>query len=205
MTWPYALLVLGLAQVLVGGVAAWRGGTSMVVNDRQTLTSQNAKAPAELHALFEKDFAPESSGSVGTILNGYSLVPLSDGKDLRLEWRVVISFGSHSRFMVYYIPESPLPAFDAAKFIAQNYKGQLESFTAEIRTSQSDTATNSSTLPFTGKIFVYHEQDISDGQKAQLIQIYKDHGLVPEFRSRSYPLRIFDAEQIARLRSGDAK
>ncbi|WGJ13556.1 hypothetical protein QEV83_12735 [Methylocapsa sp. D3K7] len=174
--------------------AGWYFWPISSVDDRHAISpTALITQPLELHEHFKIDFVARGNGGVGLGLDGYSLVPLSNGKDLKLEWRIITDFGSHSRFLVYYIPESAVPTYEVAKLIAGLYQSQLNAFETTVRTSADHAAKSSTELKFTGRIFVYHEGDMTDAQRAELIALYKTNGLEPEFRSRSYPLAVFDA------------
>lgn len=191
-----ALYTVALVAGVLGAGYHW---TREMPSSSQPAHSQ--PQPNGLRDHFFSDFDAKPNGSVATLIRGYSDVPLSNDTDLRLDWFVATDFGGRSRFMGYYIPESPVPVFGTAAFIAENYKSQIDAFTTEIRTGQSDTAINSSRIPFSGRIFIYHEQDINEAQMAELVRLFKKHKLAPEFRSASYPLRVFDAEENSRLRA----
>jgi hypothetical protein len=45
---------------------------------------------------------------------------------------------------------------------------------------------HSNALKFTGRIFIYHEDDLSTEQLGSLITLYKSHGLTPDFRGPNY-------------------
>lgn len=186
---PLVAMSIGLF-VFVGG-AIWNAWPDEKYSQHEE--------PAELHDLFISDFQAQSASGIGVKLSGHSLIPLTNNKDLKIEWHVLTDFGGRSRFLAYYLPESPAPVFDVTKFVAENYKGQLDAFPVEKRTAEAPSAETSLTLPFTGKIFIYHEQDLTEGQRSELLGLFRQHGAVPEFRSRSYPLRVFDALQLRKV------
>jgi hypothetical protein len=166
--------VVLVALVAEGGILYWHfHGTNRSANETQFLPS-----PLTLKDLFETDF--NSGGSLRLQLEGaYRLKNPFDGGQSDIPIRILTDTDGLSRFLALYIKNSPDQLFIANE-MATHYKDFLNSadkfITTSIHNTGNSDAFSSSSMPFSGAIYIYTENDFSSTDKASLQQIYKSNG-----------------------------
>jgi hypothetical protein len=92
-------------------------------------------------------------------------------------------------FFSVFIPHSP-DAFDLCVAVAGHYKSILNQLHQKILVGTvipGETAeTWSRDLTFSGRVYIYLDDDLSLQQLATLEKFYNQNGLSPEFRSRAF-------------------
>src|ERR1041384_5059085 len=97
--------------------------------------------------------------------------------------------GGNSKYFGFYVPASPL-TYAVCQVLSDEFKpltDRLSHDTSVTSRSLGDTdSTKSSGLVFSGRIYIYHEDDLSTVQLADLIKLYKQKGLDVQFRGPQY-------------------
>jgi hypothetical protein len=197
--WPQ----IGMILFALGffGCAVWYW------NDRPPATTPTPKLASlppmpSVFSLFMTDFTNKGSGGGITLLgDAYAELTFADNTTLRFFYKIIQDFGSRSKFLVLYIPQS-LHAYDAIEFLAEGYKQYLDTTMpyAESGGVGVQSFTKSSELIFTGRIFIYYENALTLTQLGKLTEAYTKNGSSPEFRSTTYALAVWSS-----IRSGDVK
>lgn len=154
-----------------------------------------------LLSLFMTDFRGKNSGGgLGLNLDGFAELTFDPSAKLRIFYTVIEDYGSQSKFVSFYIPQSS-SAYEAIKFLATGYKEYLEvPLLAEVGSAHSLSVTKSSDLLFTRRIFIYHENHLTLSQLGELNTLYEKENIRPEFRSSPYALAVWES-----IRSGSVK
>jgi hypothetical protein len=110
-----------------------------------------------------------------------------------------------AKFLVFYIPKSfdmpaspplgniaPIPrqTFYALKEMADRFSGVIKrvdsSSSAGLGDAGTDNMRYSTEAPFTGAIYIYHEAELTDGERVELRSVYEKKGARPYFRGWRY-------------------
>lgn len=118
---------------------------------------------------------------------------------IKIAYSVYMDFAARSRFMSIYIASSPA-TYHACQQVPNFYQEVLkESEEVEVHLKKpGDHATEySKELTFTGKVYVYHEDDLTLEQLGSLEALYKTKGLLPQFRGQSYAITSWLTKKAA--------
>lgn len=93
-----------------------------------------------------------------------------------------------ARLITYYVPDSPF-AYDICIYLSKQKSFVLEKtpqFDFESRTPGESSTISTKDLPFTGRVYVYHETFLSPEQTVALTKIYRDQDQYVVFRGSEY-------------------
>jgi hypothetical protein len=167
------LLGAGLALVLY------------LINDhQQRQITQNIVKPPTLRELFETDFPKTLKFSSDTEIH-----TRYDDTIVKIVEREYLDFESKSKFMGFYIPRS-IHSYEVCEYLAGEYRNimkRMDLVKVKGGGMPTDSAqTSSDDLTFSGRIYIYHEDDLSLQQLAALERLYNSKGLSVIFRSHAY-------------------
>ena len=163
---------------------AAQGPMSSPSNAASTLSIRYFPLPLTLRNLFDTDdFKSLGITNDATILN-----PLN-GHHNTVTVRLFEDLNEKVEFFSVFIPHSP-DAFDLCVAVAGHYKSILNQLHQHILVGTvipGETAeTWSRDLTFSGRVYIYLDDDLSLQQLATLEKFYNQNGLSPEFRSRAF-------------------
>lgn len=160
---------------------------------------QQGEELPRLKDLFETDFRGHSIGGLAVQIDCGTEVVLTTGekeKKVEVLFKIIQDFGSHSQFLTVYIPESS-DTFILCEFVAKQHKQWLQDMPIGLEVGgASGVPSNDKDLLFTGRVYVYHETAMTLSQLGKLDDLYKELGLRPEFRGKSYALAISASKKV---------
>jgi hypothetical protein len=113
----------------------------------------------------------------------------ADGTKLQVPMYVYHDYDSNADFVGFYVPHSP-HLFDVALSLIAGHKDEYQKLRKEIQIETKgpgDLVTvKSEDLTFTGRVYLYHEDELSLRQLADLTDAYKAANLIVQFRGQSY-------------------
>lgn len=182
------LVVASFGAIIAVGY--WWGMQKILVVPSADITQQEnalTKKP-NLHGLFDNDF--------NTLLrSGQDRNIGAKSKDGTKEITVKISekeyldFQGKSKFLGYYVPYSPV-AYGICEYLPDLFKISMEELesSAEVKGGfpWDSHQTSSRELVFSGRIYIYHENDFTLQQLAALERLYESKGLSVIFRGPAY-------------------
>jgi hypothetical protein len=143
--------------------------------------------PPTLLGLFNKDF-PNVNFKLADSSTG---IEWKDGTSLRIRRQVYLDFLGKTEFVGYYIPASPSNApdrtFNACIHLANEIRSTIQDL-SKIVSTYGDTggATRSQDLVFSGRVFLYHEEGLTNRQRAAITLAYESKHLDVQFRGPEY-------------------
>jgi hypothetical protein len=142
------------------------------------------KADASLPTLldlFKDDFtSPEISCA------GYAPNRLTGAEAVQIQAWLCFDFASRSKFLSFYIPHSGITP-NVLDYIANNYDKltALNNYFIEVKKA-GEPRLSSKDFTFSGRIYLYHEDELTSGQRAILEKVFGAHGVEPVFRGTDY-------------------
>src|SRR5271157_578438 len=138
-----------------------------------------------LKKLFETDF-----GKTTTQISKDAKFHSSDGTWVPFQEREFQDHLGRLKFYGFFIPSSPR-SYSLCEYLANNYRNiiqEMESTCAETSCKfLGDSATTSSRdLVFSGRIYLYHEDEMSLKQLAELERLFLSNGASIIFRGQAY-------------------
>ena len=112
-------------------------------------------------------------------------IQFSTGEVLNIETTLYRDAAARTKFLAFYIPHSNL-TYDACLGLADDYGKIMDGMTSSV-VVRGVFGPNSSTveqneLVFSGRIFIFHEDELSLQQRASLDSLYRSKGLGLQFR-----------------------
>jgi hypothetical protein len=173
---PLLLMLCGLLFLVAG--AAWY---FWPVNPKDTQAIESDHRPSLLD-LFNSDFP---YGHIDKEV----LLKTADGGEVKALIHVFYDFNGRSSFLGFYLPRSTM-TFEACAYIGQNYKllydDIINSISVGARYAGDVAMTFSKDLVFSGRIYVYYEDDLSMEQLGVLAALYRQHGVDFQPRGGAY-------------------
>ena len=116
------------------------------------------------------------------------------GEKLNVKSKLYLDFEAQNEFVGFFIPNTP-GTFNICIYLAEHYKTALElkNKTMVEMSGPGIQPVNSSELKFSGRIFIYHEYPLLESQKRELLTLYEQHSLSPQFRGSEY---LFKKKEI---------
>lgn len=183
--------VLGLAGIV--GFVLWESFSET----REPPTIERSKYPPTLLELFKTDF-PETL-KLSREVTGKT----TDGQETTYLQQAYFDFATNTEFAGFYVPRSPI-ALTMMNWLATGYREQYDSLKGGIQVasrSLSDLASvPGETLTFTGRVYLYHEDDLTLRQIADLTDLYKENGLHLILRGTSYATQSWLQKKLAETR-----
>ena len=180
MVWLPIVSVAATLAVIT--VLALRDGRSRRAN-AQSLTDEKetkiAKKPITLRTLFETDFP-----NLDHFENVLRIKKSSaNEKECEIPFRLCVDFDARSRFLAFYVGVQ----WETRRMcvsIAKNYKDAIQianqSHVYSMRPPNT-AETQLREVVFTGRIFIYHEYEMTQREKAELEDFYKLNGAAVQF------------------------
>jgi hypothetical protein len=150
---------------------------------------KHIERPQTLFELFKSDFsnlAKLSNEVTATIGN-------TDGTfayNILVKYSIFFDFNANSKFYSFYIPKSPdSQSFNFSTHLAIEYPTIINRLSEAVTTSTKDPGgplISSSDLVFSGRIYLYHEDEMTLKQKAELEDLFKANGAHIIFRGLDY-------------------
>lgn len=159
-------------------------------------TGEVPKEMPSLKKLFDEDFANimqqnanrklgVKTGSVETFV----LIPE----------KVYLDFAAKTKFVGYFISMSTPSPYDVCKFLSEMPKETIKDFDniAEVQGGHTTeiSMTSSKDLVFSGRVYIYHENNFSLQELASLEQLYKEKESSVLFRGISY-LQMMSGQKV---------
>jgi hypothetical protein len=160
--------------------------SSTPLSTRVVPTPAYYSTPLSLNELFDTDF-PYLNANHGLLLES---VP--KGHELMLRLRIIFDTDERTKFVAAYIPFDPDSrfAYAACFALASELPATVNAITLQSTSSISRPDETSPTflkeLSFSGRIYIYYENDFSVDELATLNQEYRRLGLASEFRGVGY-------------------
>jgi hypothetical protein len=156
----------------------------IVISTPASTAKRYFSIPLSLRNLFDTDnFNSLNIANDATIMN-----PLNGHHNI-VTLKLFEDFNEKVEFLAVFIPRSP-DAFDLCLAIADKYKailGQLHQRIQAWTTIPGETAgTGTRDLTFSGRVYIYLDDELSLQQLATLEKFYNQNGLSPEFRSNAF-------------------
>lgn len=146
-----------------------------------------------LHELFDKEFSTLFRSSADRIFG------IDDGTKkitIKISEKEYLDFQAKSKFIGFYIPSS-LYSYRLCESLADEYKATIKDFESvgEFKFGHvaESNITSSRDLVFSGRIYIYHEDNFSLQQLATLERLYESKGLSVIFRGHAYLLSVRDS------------
>jgi hypothetical protein len=149
--------------------------------------TQEAEKPPTLADLFRTDFPNVLKATD----DAFSLKSGTDGTVLPVKRQVYMDFGAKTQFVGYYIAFRPSnrenQAFDASIALIDAVKPTIDILDRRV-TSGGDASgvTSAQALVFSGRVFLYHEQPLTNLQKADIVRAYSARHYDVNFRGLDY-------------------
>lgn len=118
-----------------------------------------------------------------------SEVHTHDGTTVKIIQQEYMDFAGKTKFLGFYIFSSS-HSYGACEFLVgecEKVMRDIESLTGEMATDSASTSLRD--LTFSGRVYIYYEDDLSLQQLADLERLYKSKGLSVIFRSHEYMMR----------------
>jgi|SRR5450759_4551944 hypothetical protein len=143
--------------------------------------------PLTLREYFNTDFHFGGFNDDKVIRIGSTNEPC--GREVTISCAIKFDFSANAEFLCIYVP-----SFVNAYIVLQSFPSLVSQLRTELKSGPSmefseglyQDMHHSNALKFTGRIFIYHEDDLSTEQLGSLITLYKSHGLTPDFRGPNY-------------------
>ena len=139
--------------------------------------------PKTLIGLFQEGF-PELLK-----LNTEVTANFNDGTKVTFPMSIYQDYKSNADFIGFYIPKSP-HVTEIISHLATGYKEHYDRLKHDIQISAKDPAdlavSKSETLIFSGRVYIYQEDELSLRQIADLTDLYQKNGLSVQFRGQDY-------------------
>lgn len=147
--------------------------------------------PPTLRKLFDTDFDNFAKFNHDGELHAKS----EDGNIIKIKiaYSVYMDFASKSRFIGIYIASSPA-TYHACKELPTFYHEILEEadgIEVNVQKPGDSSTEHSKELTFTGKIYVYYEDDLTLEQLGSLEALFKSKNLLPQFRGQRYATTLW--------------
>jgi hypothetical protein len=123
-----------------------------------------------------------------------------EGQQLLLFYNVYSDVSAYTKFLAFYVPHS-IFSVTAIEYIAANipkYISDIESMYGVMKGQGETSSTDTRELTFSGRVYIYHEDDLTISQLARLTEWFKAHGAIVQFRSSDYIMAAWQS-----IRSGD--
>jgi hypothetical protein len=150
-----------------------------------TATARYYPLPLTMRNLFDTDFKPMH---ITQDVNVHHVSPAPD-VTFTLTYQLILDFDARTEYIAVYIPRN-VDTVLASKSVAQGYQNVIDQLNQRVKAwtripgETADTAT--SDLTFSGRIYIYYENDMPLQQMAALEQFFNDRKLAVEFRGPTF-------------------
>jgi hypothetical protein len=173
-----------------------------VIPKQSTIKEQKENAVKELPTLkklFDKDFANLMRRNA----NRQLIIGNDPTQDVvMIPEKIYLDFAAKTKFVGYFIPFSTPCPYCICEFLSEMPKETIKDFDlkGEVQFGHSTEVrmTSSKDLIFSGRVYIYHEDNFSLQQLAALERIYESKGLSVLFRSTAY-LQMMSGQKFKEL------
>jgi hypothetical protein len=148
--------------------------------------------PPGLSDLFKEDF-PSLLRQDGETIN------VQNGSEYKFRSKIYFDFTSNTWFGGFYLPSSPA-SFDVAGDLADAQKKVFEDMMgvlhARMKAPGDSSPTDTMDLKFSGRIYIYHEDEFTLRQIADLTDLYKSRGISLQLRGRDYMISKWNEQRL---------
>ncbi|MEO6103595.1 MAG: hypothetical protein ABIP44_08155 [Pseudoxanthomonas sp.] len=167
------------------------------ISDDKKSSNIKSELPPTIHNYFQKDFPDQLSVSyVEKMISAKTSQPCYD-----VEVRLCYNFSSNSKALLFYFPKSNR-AFSACEHLASYARDIINKIdsagTVEQKMPSDLSFESSKDLVFTGKVYIYIENEFSLEELGRLEGAYKANCLSPVFRGITYATGEWLQTQIPR-------
>jgi hypothetical protein len=128
-------------------------------------------------------------------------------ENIKMSYSVYLDFASKSQFYTFYISNTNKSDQTAsvAETISSNYSNMADNISSDVLVWAKDPADSESTaghdLIFTGRIYIYHETEMSIAQRGWLETVFQSKGASVVFRGPDYRTTRWLQERASAERS----
>ncbi len=187
----YILSHDGITPAMAAGLEnppiEWTNQRLQQLGETWRVPTDKLEMPPTIEELFKTDFG------LLTVMHEFNM-SFQNGGTITIKTRVYFDFNAHSKFLGVYIPASPLTVPACVGVVQDHLKliGETEGgITASTRAPGDWSLTETKDLPFSGRVYVYHESELSLRELADLTDYYKQHGLAVQFRGQNYAIEAY--------------
>jgi hypothetical protein len=147
---------------------------------------KKAELPPSLSDLFANDFTAYLQQTQTTTLKSDA------GIDYEIGVKLLMDFPSKTEFMAFFIPFKYPPATERLlRFLAvehRNILAQMQGAGGDIAGGYTgdSTLTPRKNLTFTGRVYIYHEEDMDDVTRGDVAALFRQNGSDVIFRGSTY-------------------
>jgi hypothetical protein len=143
--------------------------------------------PPTLSDLFKTDFPNVLKGTD----DSFSLKSSMDSTILPIKRHVYMDFEARAQFVGFYIPSRPSnhanQAFDASMALIDAVQPTIDILDKHVSSGgDASGIVSAQDLVFSGRVFLYHEEPLSNLQKAEIVQAYHARNYDVNFRGLDY-------------------
>jgi hypothetical protein len=178
----YAFLVWGVPALRRIGVPKHNDGN--VLSPEPPIRTPDPIMPKRLKDLFDADF-PNLGKKMRPITLTY------DGLDHPIACMMYVhqDFDSGSEFISFYIPACGKP-LEVCDYFVHNYRPQYDQLKQQIhfniRAAGEAIVDRSIDLNFSGRVYLYHEDDLTYAAFAQITEMFNQRHITVRFRGQNY-------------------
>ena len=190
-----AMVMVGTTMVVFGGLVGLIG--AFKIDAVETTTPPSEDHPPTMLQFFERNQAKFPSASKQTV---DTTLTFSDGRQLTVKSDLYRDILARTMFMAFYIPRSQL-TFDAIIALSDGYKDIMRDMMSGLIINgkiPGSSVVTQDELTFTGRIFIFHEDDISLQERAQADTVFKAKKLGVQFRGIEELMAQWGTEQQAK-------
>jgi hypothetical protein len=170
------------------------GPATIEPKDSSTCAAPRADQPPTLLDLYRRDFPNLMK------LHGEQIAHQAGGQQYKFHATAYLDFPSQSWFGGFFMPSGP-SSYAVCAYLADHHKQALDNFRASIYAQAKypgdSSPTNTQDLVFSGRIFLYHEDDLSLRQAADLTDLFKTKGVALQLRGHDYAMSRWWRERSA--------
>jgi hypothetical protein len=175
-----AWLVPGLVGVLA--ILVWSYLDRKNEEPKETANVPKEEFPT-LVGLFKSDFPTALK------LGNEITATIQGGGKVTFQQQVFQHYESNTEFIGFYVPATP-DALRLIEWLSTGFRAEYEKLRRGIKVAAKSpgdlTHSLSETLAFTGRVYIYHESPITLRQAADLVDLYRAHGLHLVLRGSDY-------------------
>jgi hypothetical protein len=155
------------------------------ISPKPTIQKEQPIKPKTLQDLFKQDFPSVMKVSQEITFN------FNDGTILKIYMNEYADFEGKTKYLGFYIPMSS-KSYTICEAILDEYKKLMADIESKSEVTGGHVADSAQTslhdLIFSGRIFIYHEDNFSLQQLAALERLYQSKGLSVVFRGHAHLL-----------------
>jgi hypothetical protein len=197
----YGALAIGVICLAYLAFSHWwlkpkLSGEKPASETEQAVLEKPPLLPKPLKELFEGDFP-----RLGKKMHP---VPVTFEKSPTINCMMFIyqDFDSGVEFISFYIPRCGCPV-DVCDYFANNFRRDYEQQRAmihfNIRAPGETVMDRSIDLPLSGRVYLYHEDEMNYQDYARVTGLFKQFGLNPRFRGPSYMMEDWKKRLLAQV------